>query len=122
MFEGMPEDTAAIIKTPDGRSISRESNIADLQRRMDMTTRIDTMRTVVDSILFVPGDTAVVFSSQRFVRLMKLPEQPERQRISSVVHRQRFHRASGTWRSAGPIEELQPQAHWADERPSEGRR
>jgi hypothetical protein len=117
MFEGPPEmgiDTSAIIKSPDGRSISREANIADLQRRMDMTTRIDTMRTVVDSIFFTPGDTAVVYSSQRFVRMMKLPGQPERRRISSVVHRQRFHLAAGKWAAAGPIEELQPQARWAD--------
>src|SRR5436309_775809 len=41
MFEGLPDaaDTTAFITAPDGRSISREANIADLQRRMDMTTR-----------------------------------------------------------------------------------
>jgi hypothetical protein len=82
---------------------------------MDMTTRIDTMRTVVDSILFAARDTAVVFSSQRFVRWMRLAEQPERQRISSVVHRQRFRRTSRGWEAAGPVEELQPRARWADE-------
>jgi hypothetical protein len=119
MFEGsdVPGDTVATIRTSDGRSVSREANIADLQRRMDMTTRIDTMRTVVDSILFVPGDTAVVYSSQKFVRWMKVGEQPERRRISSVVHRQRFHRAAGKWSWAGPIEELNPQARWADDPP-----
>ncbi len=40
--------------------------------------RIDTVRTVVDSFLFVAPDSAVVFSSQLFVRRMKLPEQRER--------------------------------------------
>jgi hypothetical protein len=116
-----PADTAAgtdssvVVRTPDGRPINRAANIADLQRRMDMTTRIDTMRTVVDSILFVAQDSAVVFSSQRFVRWMKLPEQPERQRISSVIHRQRFARTGPGWEPAGPVEELDPRARWADE-------
>jgi len=112
-------DTSAVVRTPDGRPISRSANIADLQRRMDMTTRIDTMRTVVDSVLFTAPDSAVAFSSQLFVRMMRLPGQPERQRISSVIHRQRFGRSSRGWEAAGPVEELQPKARWADEKPKE---
>ena len=112
-------DTAAVVRTPDGRPISRAANIADLQRRMDMTTRIDTMRTVVDSVFFSAPDSAVVFSSQLFVRMMKVGGQPERQRISSVIHRQRFGRGSKGWEAAGPVEELNPKARWADENPEE---
>ena len=115
-----PADTleadSVVVRTPDGRPISRAANIADLKRRMDMTTRIDTMRTVVDSVFFSAPDSAVAFSSQLFVRMMRLPGQPERQRISSVIHRQRFARTSRGWEAAGPVEELQPQARWADEK------
>ena len=112
-------DTSIVVRTPDGRPISRAANIADLQRRMDMTTRIDTMRTVVDSVFFSAPDSAVVFTSQLFVRMMKLPDQPERQRISSVIHRQRFARGPFGWDIASPVEELSPHARWADEKPVE---
>jgi len=112
-------DTAVVVRTPDGRPIDRAANIADLQRRMDMTTRIDTMRTVVDSVFFPGPNSAVVFSSQLFVRMMKVPGQPERQRISSVIHRQRFGRGPQGWAAAGPVEELNPKARWADEKPEE---
>lgn len=105
-----------VVRTPEGQDISREANIADLQRRMDMTTRIDTMSTVVDSVLFAAADTAIVYSSQRFVRMMVVPGQPERQRISSVTHRQRFYLVAGAWSPIFPIEELNPQAYWADEK------
>ena len=108
-------DTSAIVRTPDGRDVSREKNIADLQRRMDMTTRIDTMRTVVDSVTFVRPDSAVVRTYQRFVRWMKLPDQPERQRISSVVHHQAFRKVAGAWRPAGPLVESDLKARWADD-------
>ena len=89
--------------------------IADLQRRMDLTTRIDTMKGRVDSILFVGPEDAVVWSSQRFVREMTRPGQRPRVRISSVVHEQRFRRDGTTWRMAGPIQEHNPTARWADE-------
>jgi hypothetical protein len=105
-----------VVRTPEGQDINREAMIADLQRRMDMTTRIDTMSTVVDSVLFPAADTAIVYSSQRFVRMMVVPGQPERQRISSVTHRQRFYRVAGAWSPILPIEELNPQAYWADEK------
>lgn len=119
-----PADTlngadSVAVRTPEGKVISRAAIIADLQRRMDMTTRIDTMRTVVDSVLFTAPDSAVVYSSQLFVRMMRVSGQPERQRISSVIHRQQFGRSSRGWVAAGPIEELNPKARWADEKPKD---
>ena len=108
----------SVVRTPDGRAIGRTDMIADLQRRMNLTTRIDTMDVVIDSITFVGRDTAVVLSSQRFVRWMKLPDQPERQRISSVQHRQRYARSRGKWRTASAVQELNPTARWADESPA----
>jgi hypothetical protein len=113
MFTDVPDST--VVRTPQGRAITKAEMIADLQRRMDMTTRIDTMRGQVDSILFVGPDEAVAWSSQRFVREMTLPGQPPRVRISSVVHEQRFRRDGNVWRAAGPIQEHNQTARWADE-------
>jgi hypothetical protein len=113
MFAELPDTT--VVRTPDGRAITKAAMIADLQRRMDMTSRIDTMAGQVDSILFLGLDEAVVWSSQRFVREMKVPGQSPRVRISSVVHEQRFRRERNAWGAAGPIQEHNPTARWADE-------
>jgi hypothetical protein len=113
MFANLPDST--VVRTPEGRAITKAAMIADLQRRMDMTTRIDTMAGRVDSILFVGPDEAVAWSSQRFVRQMTVPGQQPRVRISSVLHEQRFRRDGTAWRSAGPIQEHNPTARWADE-------
>ena len=113
MFADLPDST--VVRTPQGRTISKADMIADLQRRMDMTTRIDTMGGQVDSVLFVGADEAVVWSSQRFIREMTLPGQRPRVRISSVIHEQRFRRDGIVWRSAGPIQEHNQTARWADE-------
>lgn len=113
MFTDMPDST--VVRTPQGRTITKADMIADLQRRMNMTTRIDTMVGQVDSILFVGPDEAVAWSSQRFVREMTPPGQRPRVRISSVVHEQRFRRAGTVWRAAGPIQEHNQTARWADE-------
>ena len=117
MFVGIPETAAdsVVIRTSDGRTLSRAANIADLQRRMNMTTRIDTMRTVVDSIFFRSGDHAVAYTTQRFVRWMILPGQPERQLFSGVNHRQEFARTGGKWVGLWPIQEFNRWVRWADE-------
>lgn len=113
MFAGLPDST--VVRTPDGRAIRKTAMIADLQRRMDMTSRIDTMAGQVHSVLFPGLDEAVVWSSQRFVREMKVPSQSPRVRISSVVHAQRFRREQNEWRISGPIQEHTETATWADE-------
>jgi hypothetical protein len=113
MFVDLPDST--VVRTPQGRAVTKADMIADLQRRMDMTTRIDTMAGQVDSILFAGPDGAVAWSSQRFVREMTLPGQRPRVRISSVVHEQQFRRDGNVWRAAGPIQEHNQTARWADE-------
>jgi len=113
MFADLPDST--VVRTPDGRAITKPAMIADLQRRMDMTTRIDTMQGQVDSILFPSADEAVVWSSQRFVREMTVPGQQPRVRVSSVVHEQRFRREGMRWRAVGAIQEHNQRARWADE-------
>jgi hypothetical protein len=115
MFADLPDTT--VVRTPDGRAITKAAMIADLQRRMDMTTRIDSMAGRVDSLLFPTLDEAVVWSSQRFVREMRVPGQSPRVRISSVTHEQRFRRGEKGWRVAGPIQEHNQTARWADEPP-----
>jgi hypothetical protein len=113
MFTDLPDST--VVRTPQGRAITKADMIADVQRRMDMTTRIDVMEGQVDSIVFVGPDEAVAWSSQRFVREMTLPGQRPRVRSSSVVHEQRFRRDGNVWRAAGPIQEHDQTARWADE-------
>jgi len=113
MFADLPDST--VVRTPQGRAITKADMIADLQRRMDLTTRVDTMNGQVDSILFIGPNDAVTWSSQRFVREMTLPGQRPRVRVSSVVHEQRFRRDGDVWRAAGPIQEHNQKARWADE-------
>jgi hypothetical protein len=113
MFAELPDST--VVRTPEGRAISKADMIADLQRRMDMTTRIDSMEGQVDSIIFVSPDEAIAWSSQRFVREMTLPGESPRVRISAVLHEQRFRRVGKAWLSAGPIQERNQTARWADE-------
>ena len=60
-------DTLVVVRTPDGRARTRGDLVEDLRRRMAMVTRIDTLREEVDSIRTM-ADSAVVFTSQRFVR------------------------------------------------------
>ena len=60
-------------------------------------------------------DEAVAWSSQRFVREITQPGQRPRVRISSVVHEQRFRRNGQAWVVAGPIQEHNQTARWADE-------
>jgi SnoaL-like domain len=117
MFVGIPETAAdsVVIRTPEGGTLSRAANIADLQQRMDMTTRIDTMRTVVDSVRFLGADQAVAYTTQRFVRWMVLPGQAERQLFSGVNHRQEFERSGGRWVGRWPIQEFNRWIRWADD-------
>ena len=113
MFSDMADST--VVRTAEGREVSKADMIANLQRRMDMTTRIDTMEGKVDSVLFVGPDEAVAWSSQRFVREMTLPGENPRVRISTVQHEQRFRRVGEVWHAAGPIQEHNQTARWADE-------
>jgi hypothetical protein len=105
-----------MIHTPDGRAVTRGELIEDLRRRMAMVTRIDTLSETIDRVR-IGADSAEVITSQRFVRWIRLPEAPERQRVSRVVHRQWLRRVAGRWRTAGPLEEIDPRAWWADEPP-----
>ncbi len=112
VFKDTGQEPAA--RTPDGRTISLDDQIADIQRRMNMTRSIDYMTEEVESI-DLRGDEAVVVSKQRFSRVMILPDGRERRRISSVTHRAHYRRTENGWRREGPIEESNPSAKWEDE-------
>ena len=107
-------DDSAVAVTPDGRTIGAAELRADLQRRMDMTRSVEEMSVDIASV-DVDGDSAVAVSHQRFVRTLVLPDGALRQRISTVTHRQEFLRTDAGWIAAGPVEESDQAARWADE-------
>ena len=117
LLVGPGPDTLVMFRTPDGGVVTRGELMEDLSARMALVTRIDTLSEVIERI-DVRADSAVVLTSQRFVRWIRLPDSPERQRISQVTHRQVFRRALGRWRTAGPVQEIDPRARWADEPPA----
>jgi ketosteroid isomerase-like protein len=90
---------------------------ADLQRRMNMTTRVDTLVEVLDSIRLITRDSILAYSSQRFVRLIRLDNGSERQRISTITHERPVIRSRGQWKLVGAVREIAPRAWWADEAP-----
>lgn len=47
---------------------------ADLQRRMNMTVRLGTLMEVLDSIHVLQPDSVVAYSTQRFVRVIRLDD------------------------------------------------
>lgn len=91
---------------------------ADVQRRMNVTVRVDTLVEVLDSVRSVTRDSILAYSSQRFVRLMRLESGVERVRISAVIHERSFVRSAGRWRTTGTAREIAPRAMWADETPA----
>jgi hypothetical protein len=114
----IPDTTqGAVRETAEGATTEAASMRADIQRRMDMTTRVDTMSTVLDSLHAVGADSVRAYSSQRFVRMIRLSETEERQRISTVTHEQLFIRRAGRWEAVGPLREISPRAWWAGESP-----
>src|SRR5262245_38364023 len=73
-------DSTLSVRTPDGRTLNAAEMRADLQRRMDATTRVDTLIEVLDSVRVVTRDSALAYSSQRFVRLMRIDGRAQRAR------------------------------------------
>jgi hypothetical protein len=117
LLVGPGPDSLVLVRTPEGGAITRGQLIDDLRRRMAMVSRIDTLSEVVDSV-GVAADSAVVITSQRFMRWLRVSDSRERQRITTVTHRQVFRRTGGRWRTAGPVQEIEPRAWWADEPPA----
>jgi hypothetical protein len=114
----IPDTTVGVVRsTPSGSTTDAAAMRADIQRRMEMTTRVDTMTSVIDSLHALSSDSVLVYSTQRFVRVIRLSEGVERQRVSTVIHEQLLLRRSGHWDSVGAIREIQPRAWWADEAP-----
>lgn len=91
---------------------------ADLQRRMDMTTRLDTLIEALDSVRGVTKDSALAYSSQRFVGVVRLDGRPGRVLVFTVTHERPFVRASGRWQVRGAKREIAPRSWWVDETPS----
>jgi hypothetical protein len=76
---------------------------------MNMTTRVHTMNEVLDSIKVVTADSVLAYSSQRFARIVRLPDGVERQRLSTVIHEIPMRRREQSWVQAGPVRELNPE-------------
>jgi len=115
----MIPDTAAgaAVRNPQGQMVSSADLRADLRRRMDLTTRVDTMIERLDSVRMVHRDTALAYSSQRFVRLVRMPDGAQRRRFSTVAHERTMVRRSNRWADSGPVREIAPRAWWEGETP-----
>lgn len=117
----IPETTTVSVRTPFGEVLSPETMRAELQRRMDRVVRIDTMGVHVDSFRVAGRDSVYAYSTQRFVRLIRRPEDGrEGQRFSVAVHEQLFVRRGGRWVDAGPEREMDTWNWWAGDEPPPG--
>jgi hypothetical protein len=105
----------ASIMIPDTTQEGAAAMRADIQRRMDMTTRVDTMIEVLDTLRVIGQDSVLAYSKQRFVRVIRLPEGEEKQRISTITHVRTFVHSQNGWEPVGPLLEQNPRAWWAGE-------
>jgi len=94
---------------PDGDAAS----VANLQQRMTMTKAIDAL-TVDVEVESATENSAIVFTRQRFSRMLRLPDGTERKRITSVTHREQWERVENRWRLRTFTEQDQT-AKWEDE-------
>lgn len=105
-------------KVRDAKLFLSEPAMRDnVQRRMEMTKSIDQLRIDVE-VEAVKGNEATVLTSQKFSRLLELPDGKERRRITSVTHRETWERSDKGWKLKGFTEENQT-ARWEDERPAQ---
>ena len=87
--------------------------IERVQRLMNMTKSIDYLSIDIE-VDSVKGNEAIVFSRQKFSRLLKLPDGKERKRITSVTHRETWEKNATGWKMKGFTEQDQT-ARWDDE-------
>ncbi|MGH7584994.1 MAG: DUF5990 family protein [Gemmatimonadales bacterium] len=83
-----------------------------------MTARVDTLVEVLDRVRVITTDTVLAYSSQRFVRVVRLDGGVERQRISTIIHERPLVRVAGRWRMTGVVREIAPCAWWAGQPPA----
>jgi len=108
----------ASIMIPDTTQEGAAAMRADIQRRMDMTTRVDTMIEDLDTLHVIGPDSVLAYSKQRFVRVMRLSDGEEKQRISTVTHVRTFARRPSGWEPVGPLLARDQRAWWAGETPA----
>ncbi len=111
-------DSTLSVRTPDGGTLDAVQMRAELQRRMSMTTRVDTLIEVLDSVRVITADSVLAYSAQRFVRAIRLDGGAERQRISTMIHERPVVRVAGQWRMTGAVREISRRAWWVDEPPA----
>lgn len=85
---------------PDGVKITRADLFADVKQRMAMTTCIDSFTFEIEVESAKQGK-AVVLSRQKWSRMLRQTESPERRRLTSVTHRETWEKVGGVWKSTG---------------------
>ena len=111
MLVGSQSD-ALVVKTTDGKSMSGNDLVSDVQRRMDETKQIKGLSVHIDSIT-ISGQTATVVSTQKLTRVVS-QNGVDRTQISTVQQRQQFKKAAnGEWQPDATIEQLTADAEWA---------
>ncbi|HKS06520.1 MAG TPA: nuclear transport factor 2 family protein [Gemmatimonadaceae bacterium] len=111
-------DSTMSVRTSDGRTLNAAQFRADLQRRMDITTRVDTVAEVLDSVRRVTADSVLTYASQRFVGLVRVPGRPERVLVYTVINERPLVRSRGQWRITGAVREIGGRSVWVDETPA----
>jgi len=86
--------------------------VSRVQRLMDMTKLIDYLSVEIE-VDSVKGNEAIVFSRQKFSRMLRLPDGKERRRITSVTHREIWEKTAQGWKMKGLTEQDQT-ARWED--------
>jgi hypothetical protein len=90
-----------------------QQEIERVQRLMNMTKSIDYLSIDIE-VDSVKDNEAIVFSRQKFSRVLKLPDGKERRRITSVTHRETWEKHAAGWKLKGFTEQDQT-ARWEDE-------
>jgi len=87
--------------------------VSRVQRLMDMTRFIDYLSVEIE-VDSVKANEAIVFSRQKFSRMLRLPDGKERRRVTSVTHRENWEKTPEGWKMKGLTEQDQT-ARWEDE-------
>ena len=107
-----PQSESYVVKTTDGKSRSGADVLADLQREMDQTKKVNSLNVHIDDIK-INGTTATVVTTQKLTRVVN-DNGTERTKTDTVTQRQQFKKvASGQWVPDTTIEQLTANAEWA---------
>ena len=99
-------DAGAGWVTPDGRRLTREDMREALLREWEPVERTIDFTVHIDSLRLVDPDSAVVYTSQRWERILVTQDGSRHAVATSAWMEQPWTRRSGAWRGAGGARQL----------------